>query len=176
MRLETERLVLRRWRSEDLDPFAAMSADPAVMIWLGGVLDRGQAADYMARSEAAFDSIGMGRFAIERKSDGAFVGSSGLLPGRDHIPFAPYIDIGWRLAPAFQGQGYATEAARAVAQDGFSRLGLDEIFAVTATSNRPSRAVMARIGFVHQPGLDFVNTGVPADDPNHASVAYIGRP
>ena len=176
MRLETERLTLRRWRPEDRGPFAAMSADPAVMVWLGGVLDRDHAAAYMARSEAAFDSIGMGRFAIERKADGAFLGSAGLMPGRDHIPFAPYIDIGWRLAPAFQGQGYATEAARAVAEDGFARLGLSEIFAVTAVTNRASRAVMRRIGFIHHPGLDFENTGVPADDPNRASVAYAGRP
>lgn len=174
--LETDRLILRRWREEDLDPFAAMCADPQIMDWLGGVLTREEAAAYMARSEASFDSSGMGRFAIERRTDGMFLGSSGLMPGRDVLPLGPFIDIGWRLARYAWGQGYAQEAARAVARDGFERLGFTELLAVTTATNVRSRAVMTAIGFVHEPDRDFDWPTHPQDHPMRPTVVYAGRP
>ncbi|HEX5378318.1 MAG TPA: GNAT family N-acetyltransferase [Phenylobacterium sp.] len=175
MRLETERLILRRWEPRDLDPFARMSADPEIMDWLGGVLTRDEAAAYMARSEASFDTAGMGRFAIERRSDGVFLGSSGLMPGRENLPMAPFIDIGWRLAREAWGHGYAQEAARAVARDGFERLGFDEILAVTTATNRRSRAVMERVGFTYDPGRDFEWPSYPPGDPMRPTVVYAAR-
>lgn len=175
MRLESERLILRRWRDEDLGPFAAMSADPEIMDWLGGTMTREETADYMARSEVSFEAAGMGRFAIERRADGMFLGSSGLMPGRDWLPPAPYVDIGWRLARHAWGQGYAQEAARAVARDGFERLGFPEILAITTATNVRSRAVMAAIGFVHEPHRDFHWPTFAADDPMGASVVYAAR-
>jgi RimJ/RimL family protein N-acetyltransferase len=173
--IETDRLILRRWRSEDLEPFAAMSADPEVMRWLGGVMTRDEALSYMRRSELSFDETGMGRFVIQAKADGAFLGSCGLMPGRRGLPLGAFIDIGWRLTRAAWGQGYASEAARAVAHDGFERLGFPEITAITMAINARSRAVMTRAGFVHDPARDFDWPESPPDDPGRPCVAYVRR-
>jgi RimJ/RimL family protein N-acetyltransferase len=166
MRLETERLCLRGWVAEDLEPFAAMSADPRVMRWLGGCLSRQEAESYVARATTSFSDLGMGRFAVERRSDGVFVGTCGLMPGRADLPIAPYVDIGWRLAPAAWGAGYATEAAAAVLRDGFERLGLVEIAAITMQSNVRSRAVMERLGMTRDAASDFDDPALThAEDP-----------
>jgi len=172
MRLETERLILRPWRDQDLGPFAAMSADPEVMRWLGGVLTREAAAAYMARSESSFSTRGMGRFAIERRDDGAFIGSCGLMPGRPSMPIAPYTDIGWRLARSAWGGGYATEAAAAVLRDGFGRLRLDEIAAVTAAINLHSRAVMERLGMTWDKADNFNDPAYAIGHPQRRTVVY----
>ncbi len=174
MRLETDRLVLREWIDKDVEPFAAMSADPRVMCWLGGCLSREQVEAYVARATLSFATLGMGRFAIERRSDGAFVGACGLMPGRGDLPIAPYVDIGWRLTPAAWGQGYASEAAAAVLRDGFERLGLEEIAAITMQANQRSRAVMERLGMVRDAASDFEDAALaPRDDPR--TVVYRRR-
>ena len=116
MRLETERLILRGWVAEDLEPFAAMSADPRVMRWLGGCLSRQEAESYVARATASFADQGMGRFAVERRSDGAFVGACGLMPGPcgpAHRPLCRYRlatgshRLGRRLCDRGRGGGVA---------------------------------------------------------------------
>lgn len=173
--IETDRLILRRWRAEDLDPFAAMSADPEIMRWLGGVMTRDEAFSYIRRSEQSFDEAGMGRFAIEAKADGAFLGACGLMPGRRGLPLGAFIDIGWRLNRAAWGHGYATEAARAVARDGFERLGFEELTAITMAINTRSRAVMSRSGFVHDPARDFDWPESALDDPARPCVTYVRR-
>lgn len=166
MRLETDRLILRAWIAEDVGPFAAMSADPEVMRWLGGCLSREEAEAYIERARRSFSTLGMGRFAVERRSDGAFIGACGLMPGRGDLPIAPYVDIGWRLAPAAWGQGYASEAAAAVLRDGFERLELKEIAAITMQANRRSRAVMDRLGMVRDAAGDFDDPSLaPPEDP-----------
>ena len=84
--------------------------------------------------------------------------------------------IGWRLARHAWGHGYAREAARAVARDGFERLGFPEILAITTATNARSRAVMEAVGFVHEPHRDFHWPTFTADDPMGASVVYAARP
>ena len=173
MRLETERLVLRQWREEDLEPFAAMSRDEEVMRWLGGVLTRERARAYMDRAHDAFARLGMGRYAIERRSDGVFLGACGLMPSFEGLPVPPFIDMGWRLSRQAWGRGYATEAAAAVLQDGFTRLDLPEIDAITAAVNRRSRAVMERLGMTYDAELSgFAGPGHAEDDPMRPTVLY----
>ncbi|HZK98930.1 MAG TPA: GNAT family N-acetyltransferase [Caulobacteraceae bacterium] len=172
MKLETERLILRPWRPEDLEPFALMSADAEVMRWLGGVITREQAVVYVARTELSFSTLGMGRFAIERRADRAFIGSCGLMPGHEGIPIAPYVDIGWRLARSAWGRGFATEAALAVMGDGFGRLGLREIAAVTAQINLRSRAVMERLGMTRDRRHDFGDPAYPLRHAQRRTVVY----
>ena len=176
MKLETERLILRQWIEEDLNPFAAMSADLQVMRWLGGCLTRDAAGAYMARSTLSFSACGMGRFVVERRADGAFLGSCGLMPGRAQLPIAPFTDIGWRLDRSAWGRGYATEAAAAVLRDGFERLGLDEIAAVTAATNLRSRAVMQRLNMSYDASSDFDDPAFSLGDTNRRVVVYRIRP
>lgn len=172
MRLETERLAIRLWRAEDFEPFAQMSADPQVMQWLGGVLNREQVEAYKVRADDSFAALGMCRMVIERRADGAFLGSCGLMPGHESVPFTPYTDIGWRLARHAWGQGYAVEAAAAVMADGFARLGLDEITAITAQINLRSQAVMERLGMARDAASDFDHPAFAPQDPMRRTVVY----
>ena len=92
---------------------------------------------------------------------GTFAGYVGLWPATFDAPFTPAVEVGWRLARAHWGHGYATEAARASVADGFDRLQLDEILSFTATINHRSRRVMERLGMTHDPRDDFDHPALP---------------
>ncbi|MDF3835791.1 GNAT family N-acetyltransferase [Cupriavidus basilensis] len=146
--LETARLRLRQWRKADFAPFAALNADPLAMAHFPAPLDRA-ASDAMAlRCQSLIAGRGWGFWAVERKPDGVFVGMVGLHEPAWTLPFSPCVEIGWRLAPAYWGQGYAMEAALAALRFGFERLALAEIVSFTALPNAPSRALMERLGMV----------------------------
>lgn len=149
--LETERLRLRQWRSEDRDPFAAMNADPEVMRYFPSVLAREDSDAVADRCQALIALRGWGFWALERRSDNRFIGFVGLHEPDAALPFAPCVEIGWRLAPGAWGQGYATEAANEALAFGFNELALDEIVSFTTLANVRSRAVMARLGMVCSP-------------------------
>lgn len=154
MIIDTPRTRLRCWRDADRDAFAALHADPEVMQDYGGPLSRAESDAKLDRYAGAFDDYGFCRWAIERR-DGDFLGYAGLMPaGPDH-PIGAHIDIGWRLARNAWGCGYATEAARAVLLDAFTRLGLTEVLSYTAADNLRSQAVMARLGLQRDPSRDF---------------------
>ncbi|MCX5175986.1 GNAT family N-acetyltransferase [Streptomyces virginiae] len=158
--LHTERLVLRPWRDSDLDPWAAMNADPEVREHLGDPLTRGQSEASMVRFRAAFDRRGYGWWAVEVRATGEFIGFAGMDDVDDGMPFTG-VEIGWRLARASWGVGYATEAARAVVAHGFDTLGLPEILAVTKAGNLRSQAVMRKIGMTRNPADDFDDPDAP---------------
>lgn len=140
--LETERLVLRRWRAQDLEPFAAMNADPEVMRYFAsGPLDRERSDALARRLDAGFDVDGHGRAAVQAP-DGRFCGFVGL--GR--LPHHPDdVEVGWRLARWAWGRGYATEAARAwvAAAPG---LDLTRLVSYVDPRNAASVAVTHRLG------------------------------
>jgi RimJ/RimL family protein N-acetyltransferase len=114
----------------------------------------------------------MGRFAIARKSDGALLGACGLMPSYPSVPLPPYIDMGWRLSRSAWGHGYATEAATAVMQDGFARLGLESIIAITAAINVRSWSVMERLGMARDAARDFDSPEHAEGDPMRPTVVY----
>jgi RimJ/RimL family protein N-acetyltransferase len=154
-RLTTERLVLRRWLERDRAPFAAMNADGAVMEHFPATLSRGESNAMIARTEACFERRGYGLWAIEVPGEESFIGFVGLSPVSAPMPFAPAVEIGWRLARPFWGRGLASEAAAAAIEFGFSARGLREIVSFTAVGNRRSRAVMERLGMRRDPREDF---------------------
>ena len=159
--LRTDRLVLRRWREEDLEPFAALNADPAVMEHFFKTLDRAESAAFIARIEAHFDREGFGFWAIEAPGVAPLVGLAGLARPPFQTRFTPCVEVGWRLARAYWGRGYATEAARAALQSGFEHVGLDEIVSFTVPANVRSRAVMERIGMTRSAADDFEHPNLP---------------
>ena len=171
--IETERLVLRPWRQEDREPYAAMMADPEVGYWLAGTQTRDQSFAAIGRFQADLDANGFGMLAAERRNDGVFVGAVELVRLKPSMPIAPGHEIGWRFARHAWGQGYASEAARALLADGFERLGLSEIVAFTAVSNTRSRAVMERIGMRHDASRDFDHPTLAADHPLLLHVVYV---
>jgi RimJ/RimL family protein N-acetyltransferase len=158
--LHTDRLILRRWRDSDLEPWAAMNADPEVREHLGDLLTREQSDASVARFQADFDQRAYGWWAVEVRATGEFIGFAGLDPVDDGMPFSG-VEIGWRLARSAWGQGYATEAAQAVLAYGFDTLELPEILAVTTSTNLRSQAVMRRIGMTRDPADDFDDPAAP---------------
>ena len=146
------------------------------MQWLGGVLTPEQAGQRIDRVEATFEALGYGRFLVERKSDGAFLGWCGVMPCHESVtPIAGQPEIGWRLVTTAWGEGYATEAARAALDDAFVRVGLAEVLAYTSKANLRSQAVMQRLGLSREPQRDFHFPNTPAgEDPT--SVVYVAYP
>jgi RimJ/RimL family protein N-acetyltransferase len=159
--IETAQLRLRPWRSEDLAPFATLNADPAVMEYFPKTLDRAESDAVVGRIDAHFAEHGFGFWAVEIK-DGPFIGLVGLVVPRWTAAFTPCVEIGWRLAAAYWGCGYASEAAAAALDHGFDVLGLNEIVACTLPGNRRSRAVMERLGMRRSAADDFDHPSVPA--------------
>ncbi|MGB7859195.1 MAG: GNAT family N-acetyltransferase [Acidimicrobiia bacterium] len=153
--LQTQRLVLRRWRDDDLDGFAAINADPVVMEYFASTLSREETANFIVRIEHQFHEHGYGLWALELASTRKLIGYTGLwIPGFD-APFTPAVEVGWRLARDSWGNGYATESAKAVLTFGFDHAGLDEIVSFTIPANKRSSAVMERLGMTHDPRDDF---------------------
>ncbi len=146
---------LRPWREADREAFAALNFDPEVARDLGGPLSRAASDAKLDRYIGAFNRLGFCRWAIETKT-GDFLGYAGVMPaGADH-PLGAHNDIGWRLKRSAWGYGYATEAAGAALDDVLARGGLAEVLAYTASDNRRSQAVMARLRLERDPSRDFV--------------------
>jgi RimJ/RimL family protein N-acetyltransferase len=159
---ETERLKLRQWKSSDRDPFAAINADPQVMEFFPAPLDRAASDAMVDRCQSKITECGWGFWAAESKETNQFIGFVGLnIPTYD-LPFAPCVEIGWRLAVSFWGKGLATEAAKGALQVGFDRIGLTEIVSFATIKNVRSRAVMERIGMQETETI-FQHPLVPVD-------------
>lgn len=153
--IETERLVLRRWEERDREPFHAMSIDARVMATLGPLLSRTESDVAIDRMNAVLDAHRMTFWAIERRADDAFLGFCGLKPGAEGTPIEGDVEIGWRLAHAFWGKGYAREAAQASLDWGWSNLDAPAIAAITTPGNVRSWGLMERLGMVRALEDDF---------------------
>lgn len=163
-RLHGERVVLREWVPDDLAPFAALNADPRVMRYYPSPLTRAQSDAFVReRGVPQFAERGFGLWAVEVPGVVPFIGYVGLAVPAFEADFTPCVEIGWRLAFAYWGRGYATEAARAAIAFGFAEAGLEEIVSFTVPENRRSVAVMARLGMSY--AGEFDHPGLP---PGHA--------
>jgi RimJ/RimL family protein N-acetyltransferase len=154
MMIETPRIRLRCWRESDREAFAAMNADPGVMLDQGGPLSREKSDAKLDRYAAAFVRYGFCRWVTEGR-DGEFLGYTGIMPSPAEHPLGPHFEIGWRLVRRAWGHGYASEAAGAALKDVFDRAGLVEVLAYTAPDNLRSQAVMARLRLRRDPARDF---------------------
>jgi len=101
----------------------------------------------------------------------SFIGVVGLETVSYQAHFTPAVEVAWRLARAYWGKGYATEAAQAALDYGFEQLGLDEIVALTVPANWRSRRVMERLGMTRVPKDDFDHPKLP-DGPLKRHVLY----
>jgi RimJ/RimL family protein N-acetyltransferase len=168
---ETERLRLRQWQDADRVPFAEMSNDPRAMEFLPSLLDRAASDAMVDRIQARIAERGWGWWAVDAKADDRFIGFVGLNIPLVGLPFSPCVEIGWRLAVADWGKGYATEAARAVLQVGFDRLCFPEIVSFTSILNHRSRAVMERLG-MERDAETFEHPNLPVGHPLREHYLY----
>jgi RimJ/RimL family protein N-acetyltransferase len=169
--IETERLVMRSWRDEDILPFQRISSDPEVMATLGPLLDLVATEALIERGRAHEAEHGHCFWALERRSDARLIGWCGVIRGTAG-PVADKAEIGWRLARDSWGAGYATEAARGAIDWAFAHLPDPDIWAITWRDNIRSRAVMERLGMQYCAGLDFDHPKLAEDDPLRPHVTY----
>ena len=168
----TERLLLRRWRPADREAFAALNADPVVMKHFPATLRREESDRVADRIAETFQDRGFGLWAVEVPGEAEFIGFVGLSVPRYHTRFTPCVEIGWRLAAAWWGRGYASEAALGALRQGFEKVGLAEIVSFTAVINTRSRRVMERIGMTYSPEEDFDHPMVAEGHPLCRHVLY----
>ena len=170
--ITTDRLILRRWRDDDLAPFAALNADQTAMRFMPGVMTAEETRALIGRIEEHFRAHGFGIWAVEAAGVAPFVGFVGLQRVGFEAHFTPAVEIGWRLAPMHWGKGYATEAARAALRFGFEDLTLDQIVSFTVAANKASWSVMERLGMTRDPAEDFDHPRLPVGHALRRHVLY----
>lgn len=168
--LTTQRLLLRRWRDSDREPFARMNADPLVMRFMPSLLTREESYALVDRIHAHFEQLGYGPFALELED--RFIGYTGLWTPTFEAHFTPCVEIGWRLAAQFWNRGLATEAARRVIAHAWADLPLTHIVSFTVPANVASRRVMEKLGMTHDPADDFDHPRIEAGHPLRRHVLY----
>jgi RimJ/RimL family protein N-acetyltransferase len=163
--LQTERLVIRNWRDSDREFFHRINSDDRIMEFFPFRRSREQSDALMDEMRADIDADGYGWTAVDIKATGQCIGFVGLnateiagvVPAETH-------EIGWRLAPEYWGKGYVTEAAAALVDFAFDRVGLVEVISFAVVTNLRSLAVMERLGMRHF--RDFDHPAIPETHPH----------
>lgn len=155
--IETPRLLLRDWNDADVESWAEMNADPEVMKFFPRLFTRDRSVEIAARMREELARDGFGWWVVEMKDGLPFAGVVALQAVPFEAHFTPVNEIGWRFRRDAWGCGYATESAAALLDVAFETLGWNEVVAMTAAINRPSRKVMERLGMTYDPADDFVH-------------------
>ena len=175
--IETERLILRRWCQADATPFHAMGQDAEVMRYLGPPMSLEDATATVAGVNAQIDANGHAFWAVERRSDGAFLGFCGIKIGPPGTPIETDLEIGWRLARHAWGQGYAREAAAASLAWAWANTEAPRVTAITVPGNSASWGLMIRLGMTRVEDGDFDHPALAEGDPLRRHILYaIARP
>lgn len=169
--LKTDRLLLRQWREEDSPIFAELNADPRVMEFYPNLLSCQESNAAAAKFKSLIKQNGWGFWAVETISECTFIGLVGLHKPTYKLPFGPCVEIGWRVASAYWGKGYATEAAGACLDFAFDKLALPEVFSFASVGNIKSQAVMERLSMVNMQA-NFDHPTIPPNSPLREHVVY----
>lgn len=155
--IATQRLLLRGWREEDVEPFIRHTNTPAVMRWLGGVRDEADVRAMLLGKFAGWqEERGFTFWAVERRSDNVLLGFCGLKTADDAgTKIEGLHEVGWRLREDAWGQGFAREAASASLDFAFGRAGARQVVALTVAGNKPSWGLMERLGMTRRPEFDY---------------------
>ena len=167
--IETDRLILRSWKAEDLPLFTEMNKDARVMRYFPSILTTEQTESFYKRIQSEFERNGWGLYAVELKSNGTFIGYVGLHEIGFDADFTPGVEIGWRLAADYHNQGLATEAAKEVLKLA-KQNGLQRLYSFTAKQNTPSERVMQKIGMTKV--REFEHPNLSPDSPLRTHVLY----
>lgn len=169
--LQTDRLLMRQWHKEDWLEFSKLNADPVVMEYYPCILNNEESNAMTKKITSLLSQRGWGFWAVELVSDKSFIGFVGLHEPTYQLPVTPCVEIGWRLAAKYWGQGYATEAANASLKLAFEKLALPEVYSFTSVANGKSRAVMERLKMVNTRN-NFEHPILPENHPLREHVLY----
>lgn len=170
--IKTNRLILRPWQEDDLEPFARLNADPHVMELFPSTLNRMESDDLAKRISINLQEQGWGLWAVSMPEVSPFIGFIGLAVPTFSAHFTPAVEVGWRLAYDYWEKGYATEGALAALKYGYETLNLEEIVSFTTVANQRSRHVMEKIGMHHNLEDDFDHPKLSEDHPFRRHVLY----
>ena len=173
-RLETDRLILRSWREEDIDPFMQALDTDNVTRWLGGRQSRDHYVDLYYRMAVAQRELGHCHWLMEARADGSILGFCGPRLGR-HLgtPIYGELELGWRLAASYWGQGYAKEAAlAAIAWCRVNRPRHKRIIAYTVPQNQASWGLMIGLAMRRREDMDFDHPAFPTGHPLSRHIVY----
>jgi RimJ/RimL family protein N-acetyltransferase len=153
--LQTERLVMRGFREEDLGAMAEISADPEVTKWVGDPkgLSREETWRRIAYFVGHWELRGFGQWALFERDSGRLVGRAGLLQPEGW----PGLEVGWLVGRAFWGRGYAPEAGRAAMDWARDALGADHIISLIEDDNERSARVAEKLGMTVEGRTRIVN-------------------
>lgn len=142
--IETKRLVLRRMTPEDAGALLAVLGDAVSMKYYPAAFTREDVDCWIERWMKSYAENGYGLYAMTLKATGEVIGDSGF--ARQDVEGFEEIEIGYHVLRAMQGQGYATEAARACVRYGFAKLGAKKLISLIRPENVPSRRVAEKAG------------------------------
>ncbi len=170
--VETDRLILRTWKDEDVAPYYEINQDLRVIEFLLGPMTMEEVKNFIESCNKNFHKKKFCLFAVDIKTTGAIIGFIGLSEPTFNAHFTPCVEIGWRLGSQYWSNGYATEGAKAVLQYGFNKCNLNEIVSFTAQENTRSIRVMERIGMKKDFNGDFDHPKLKSDHPLSKHVLY----
>jgi [ribosomal protein S5]-alanine N-acetyltransferase len=154
MQLETERLILRSFREEDVDAMAQLFANPDFMRFSLGVFTKRKQTVAFIEKVIAWDRAGIpSQFAVVPRGEEAIIGYCGFFYHPEQG--IEDIEIGYRLDPGHWNRGLATEAAQAVRDHGFRDLKLSRVISLIHPENRPSRRVAEKNGMKVEKEISF---------------------
>lgn len=149
MQLETARLRIRPFILDDEAAAIAFFTDPDFMVWsLDGALSREGARSKLRDLIALYEERGFSKLILTEKASGCRIGYCGF--GWEPIEGAPEPELGYRLLGSARGRGLATEAARAVIADAFTRVHMPFVRAIVEKANAPSRRVLGKLGLAYE--------------------------
>lgn len=169
---ETERLILRDWIDSDIEPFIKLNQDPQVMEFFPNYYTKDETIASIERFKKSLTEFGYSLYACELKSNQQFIGFIGLLHRDFDLPFAPCVEIGWRLSKEYWGQGLAVEGAKKCLEIGFGEFNLNEIVSFTAKINHRSERVMQKLCMLYDGGGDFCHPKLPIEHPLNLHILY----
>jgi RimJ/RimL family protein N-acetyltransferase len=146
---ESARLIVRQFDIADGEAMDGIFGDADVMFYGRGVQTQQWVREWLRRRQENYQTLGFGLWAVVEKSGREVIGYCGLSRFPD-IGGLPEIEIGYRLARAHWGRGYATEAARAVRDYGFGTLSLPRLIALIDPANVASIRVAEKIGLQYE--------------------------
>jgi ribosomal-protein-alanine N-acetyltransferase len=151
---ETDRLVLRRFTPADLDPVAAMMADPEVtQFFPGGPRTREQTLARLDDFLREYERVGFSKWAVVLRSSGELIGRCG--PAIQSVDGVDEVELGYDLAKHHWGRGLATEAATAAVEHCFAVLGMARVISIIDPNNVPSLRVAQRLGMAYEHDIEW---------------------
>ncbi|WP_160130415.1 GNAT family N-acetyltransferase [Kordia antarctica] len=148
--LETDRLIIRDLTEQDVDGMFVLDSDPEVHTYLGNkpITQKAAALKYIRDVNLQYKQRGIGRWAVEMKETGEFIGWCGMRLYTDYTfnNHTNFHDIGYRIQRKFWGKGFATEASKACLEYAWNVLKLDKIYGITEKGNEASHKVLLKIG------------------------------